>query len=124
SGTMCLDLGGAGVLANSFAGAGANGSTDFRVRQRMATTVRLSGYGGTNTDTAAVVAFIQGRNSGSETGNATVNTSTSPETGAPFGGGFIGGAACAGPTTTSVQPALTIASAPIVSDGQASSTES
>jgi len=120
SGTMCLDLGGAGVLANSFAGAGANGSTDFRVRQRMATTVRLPGYGGANTDTAAVVAFIQGRNTGSETGNATVNTSTSSETGAPFGGGFIGGAACAGPTTTSVDPALTIASASAVGGDETS----
>src|SRR6185436_7003679 len=84
SGTMCLDIGGAGALANSIAGSGANGSSDFRVRQRFNTTVRLPGYGGTNQDTAAVVAFIQGRNTGAETGQATVP--------APFtGGGFIGG---------------------------------
>jgi len=90
SGTMCLDIGGAGALANSIAGAGANGSSDFRVRQRFNTTVRLPGYGGTNQDTAAVVAFIQGRNTGSETGQATVP--------APFtGGGFVGGAACTAP---------------------------
>src|ERR1041384_5931498 len=112
---------GAGALANSFAGSGANGSTDFRIRQRMATTVRLPGYGGGNTDTAAVVAYIQGRNNGSETGNATVNTATSSETGAPFGGGFVntpGGVPCSGPTTTSIEPALTIASASTLSIDQ------
>ncbi|HJQ23962.1 MAG TPA: Ig-like domain-containing protein, partial [Blastocatellia bacterium] len=124
SGTMCLDLGGAGALANSFAGAGANGSTDFRIRQRMATTVRLPGYAGGNTDTAAVVAFIQGRNTGSETGAASVNTSTSSETGAPFGGGFIGGAACASPTTTSIGDPVLASAAQVVSDGEAPASES
>ena len=83
---MCIDIGGAGALANSLAGSGANGSEDFRVRQRFSTTVRLPGYAGGSTDTAAVVAFIQGRNNGAETGSATVQ--------AP-GGGFVGGAACA-----------------------------
>ena len=72
-------------MANSIAGSGANGGTDFRVRQRFGTTVRLPGYGGGATDTAAVVAFIQGRNTGAETGSATVQ--------AP-GAGFVGGAAC------------------------------
>ncbi|HEY3582719.1 MAG TPA: Ig-like domain-containing protein, partial [Pyrinomonadaceae bacterium] len=99
---MCIDIGGAGALANSIAGSSANGGTDFRVRQRFGTTVRLPGYGGAATDTAAVVAYIQGRNTGSETGSATVQ---SP------GGGFVGGAACsspalgpvsAGPTTSSL----------------------
>jgi hypothetical protein len=83
---MCIDIGGAGALANSIAGSGANGGTDFRVRQRFGTTVRLPGYAGGATDTAAVVAFIQGRNTGAETGSATVQ--------AP-GAGFVGGAACA-----------------------------
>ena len=61
---MCLDLGGAGSLQNSITGSGKNGSNDFRVRQRFLTTVRLPGYGGGNQDTAAVVTFLQGRNSG------------------------------------------------------------
>jgi hypothetical protein len=86
---MCIDIGGAGALANSIAGSGANGGTDFRVRQRFGTTVRLPGYAGASTDTAAVVTFIQGRNAGAETGSATVQ--------AP-GGGFVGGAACTAPT--------------------------
>ena len=92
SGTMCLDLGGAGSLANSIAGAGANGSSDFRVRQRFNTTVRLPGYLGTNQDTAAVVAFLQPRNNGNGTpsGQATVPV--------PFtGSGFVGGAGCTAP---------------------------
>jgi VCBS repeat-containing protein len=97
SGTMCLDIGGAGALANSFAGTGAGGTTDFRVRQRMATTIRLPGYGGTNTDTAAVIAFISGRNTGSPSGAANTNVSPGGPDGSPFGGGFIGGAACTAP---------------------------
>ena len=86
--TLCVDIGGAGALANSLVGSGANGGTDFRVRQRFSTTVRLPGYVGGATDTAAVVAFIQGRNTGAETGSATVQ--------AP-GPGFLGGGACASP---------------------------
>ena len=90
---LCVDIGGAGALANSLVGSGANGGTDFRVRQRFSATVRLPGYVGGATDTAAVVAFIQGRNTGAETGSATVQ--------AP-GPGFLGGAACASPSAMSL----------------------
>src|SRR5205085_162316 len=76
-----------GALGNTMQGSGANGGTDFRVRQRFNTTVRLPGYGGANTDDAAVIAFIQARNPGSETGSATHDLTTG-------GGGFVGGAAC------------------------------
>ena len=89
AGTVCVDIGGAGALANDLVGGGKNlfgADEDFRVRQRFATTVRLPGYGGAATDAAAVVAFIQGRNTGVETGSATVQS--------PPGGGFVGGAAC------------------------------
>ncbi len=54
---MCVDIGGAGALANSLAGSGGNGVEDFFVRQRFLTTVRLPGYGGANNDNAAVVAL-------------------------------------------------------------------
>jgi hypothetical protein len=84
----CFDIGGAGTLENSIAGSGANGGADFRVRQRIGTTVTLPGYAGAPTDTAAVVAYIQARNAGAETGAATVQ--------AP-GGGFLGGAVCTQP---------------------------
>ncbi len=90
TGFLCLDIGGAGALANSIAGSGANGGDDFRVRQRILTSVRLPGYAGANNNDAAVVAFIQGRNNGAETGSATNNV-------AGGGGGFVGGAACAAP---------------------------
>jgi hypothetical protein len=84
-GTLC-----AGISGNTMAGSGANGSTDFRLRQRFNTTVRLPGYAGGNTDTDAVVSFVQGNNPGAETGSATVPS--------PFtGGGFVGGAACPTP---------------------------
>jgi hypothetical protein len=95
AGTTCSDIGGAGALANNLVGSGANGATDFRVRQRFNTTVRLPGYGGANTDDAAVVAFIQARNNGAETGSATHDITTG-------GGGFIGG----GPCTAGVAPTL------------------
>jgi hypothetical protein len=92
-GTMCVDIGGAGALANSFAGAGVNGATDFRMRQRFFTTVAMPGYLGGNQDVGAVVAFISGRNTSSPSGSATVP--------APFtGGGFVntlGGVPCTAP---------------------------
>ena len=88
---VCLAFGGAGALANSLTGTGTDGGTDFRLRQRQSTTVRLPGYGGANNDDAAVVAFAQANNDpvSTPTGSAT-NT-------VPTGGGFVGGAACATP---------------------------
>jgi hypothetical protein len=98
AGTLCAGIGGAGALANSITGAGTNGAdptaTDFRVRQRFATTVRLPGYGGTAGDTAAVVTFIKGNNGTTPTGSATAAFPTS-------GGGFVGGAACTQPVAFS-----------------------
>ncbi len=58
---------------------------DFRLRQRFSSTIRLPGYAGAATDTAAVVNFVNTNNT-STTGSATVNS--------PPGGGFVGGAAC------------------------------
>jgi Bacterial Ig domain len=83
---ICLNLGGAGALANSITGTGTDGGTDFRIRQRQSTTVRLPGYAGTNNNDAAVITYIQGRNGGTPTGSAS-NT-------VPTGGGFVGGAVC------------------------------
>src|SRR5207248_2140852 len=94
AGTVCAGIGGAGGLANSITGAGTNGAdptaTDFRVRQRFATTVKLPGYLGTAGDTAAVVTFIKANNGVTPTGSATAAFPTS-------GGGFIGGSACPTP---------------------------
>jgi hypothetical protein len=89
---VCLDIGGAGALANSITGSGSGGAagTDFRLRQRFLTTVRLPGYAGANNDNAAVTAFVQGRNGGSPTGLTQNTVSTG-------GGGYVGGAACPQP---------------------------
>lgn len=89
---VCLDMGGAGALANSITGSGSGGAagTDFRLRQRMLTTVRLPGYVGANNDNAAVTLFEQARNGGTPTGLAQNTVATG-------GGGFVGGAACAQP---------------------------
>ncbi|HEX6371294.1 MAG TPA: Ig-like domain-containing protein [Longimicrobium sp.] len=76
------------VSGNSLTGSGALGGTDFRLRQRFATTVRLPGYADTNTNTAAVVTFVSGQNGGAS-GTASVTV--------PPGGGFVGGAACPQP---------------------------
>ena len=80
----------AAITGNTLGGSGGSGTTDFRLRQRFLTTFRLPGYGGGAGDTAAVVAFVQGNNTGSETGSATANFPTG-------GGGFTGGAACPTP---------------------------
>ena len=95
---ICAQIGGAGALANSIATSGKDavpptvGDIDFRLRQRQTTTVRLPGYAGGNTDTAAVVAFVAGNNSGNGAPAGLASTQ------AP-GGGFVGGAACTAPTT-------------------------
>ena len=81
---VCLSLGGAGSLRNTLT-RGPGAPDDFRLRQRFNSTIRLPGYGGAATDTAAVVTFVNGNNT-STTGSATVNS--------PPGGGFVGGAGC------------------------------
>jgi len=82
---VCLAMSG-----NSITGSGAFGGTDFRLRQRMLTTVRLPGYAGANNNNAAVTAFIQANNGGTPTGSAANTVSTG-------GGGFVGGAGCPTP---------------------------
>ncbi|HEU0099254.1 MAG TPA: Ig-like domain-containing protein [Allosphingosinicella sp.] len=59
-----LNIGGAGSLANTFTHSlgGVTASGDIRVRQRNDGTVNLDGYGGGATDTAAVNAYLNGRN--------------------------------------------------------------
>jgi hypothetical protein len=63
---------------NTLGGSGANGGTDFRIRQRFDGDVFLKDYGGGQYDTIAVVAYLQARNTGVETGSATVQ-SPSPD---------------------------------------------
>ena len=87
--SLCVDIGGAGALANtithSLGGTLAGG--DIRVRQRFAANVRLPGYAGGPTDTAAVAAYLDGR-----------NTEVSPSTASFLSGSFTGGAACTQPS--------------------------
>lgn len=89
---ICAQIGGAG-LSNILTNSGITGSdSDYRVRQRFDTTVRLPGYGGGARDATAVVNFIDGNNTitaPAPGGTATVEPAT--------GGGFIGGAACPQP---------------------------
>lgn len=95
---ICLNMGGAGALANAINSTGTDGGTDFRVRQRQSTTVRLPGYTGANNDDAAVVTFLQCRNgcSGGCPGSCTAGlpTGSAANTVATAGGGFVNGAAC------------------------------
>jgi len=95
AGSVCAGIGGAGALANSITLSGKNDpldptTTDFRVRQRFATTVRLPGYAGAAGDTTAVIVFIKTNNGVTPTGSATAAFPTT-------GGGFVGGAACPTP---------------------------
>ena len=91
---VCLQLGGAGALANVFSHGG-GAPDDFRLRKRQEATVRLPGYVGGTDQTAGslaqVVAFIQGQNTGSagEPGSAAASGA---------GGGYTGGAACTLPS--------------------------
>ncbi len=91
---VCLELGGAGALANVFSHGG-GAPDDFRLRKRQEATVRLPGYAGGIDQTAGslaqVVSFIQGQNTGSagEPGSASASGA---------GGGYTGGAACTLPS--------------------------
>jgi len=78
---IALDIGGAGALANTVTGSGANGGTDIRVRQRQSTTVQLRGYTGANNDNTAVQTYLAGRNN-----SATVLAQNTVGSG---GGGFV-----------------------------------
>ncbi len=83
---ICAQVGGAGALANAMTGSGAGGGTDYRLRQRQSTTVKLPGYGGANNDNTAVVTFVSGNNGGA--------SGTASNTVGSGGGGFVGGAPC------------------------------
>jgi hypothetical protein len=126
----CLQLGGAGALANNFnrgTEAVISGLEDIRLRKNTASNlqVRLPGYAGGPNDAAAVAAFVASMNTSSEDGSITVAVTAS----AP--GGYVGGAACAtppasaakedddAPSPTSAQPVVAAAGDPTVSLPQA-----
>ena len=94
---VCLQLGGAGSLANSLTG-GASKNGDIRVRQRFQTSVVLPGYtppGGNHFDTASVITFLQGNNvavPGPIVATAAANNDATVTT-----DGYFGGAGCAQP---------------------------
>jgi hypothetical protein len=83
NGTLCV-----GLTGNTAAGSGL-ATEDIRLRQRFSTTIRLPGYAGANSDTAAVNTFVSGNNGGA-------TTSSAHNVGGD-GGGFVGGAACPTP---------------------------
>ena len=88
SSSLCADIGGAGALSNTFTHSlgGVMAGGDIRVRQRNDGTVRLPGYVGLATDTAAVASYLNGR-----------NVEVSPTTATADSTGFAGGAACQQP---------------------------
>ncbi|MDB4915160.1 MAG: hypothetical protein JWM95_2804, partial [Gemmatimonadetes bacterium] len=67
AGRYCMTLGGAGTLANSLTGSGANGSTDIRIRNRFDVKIGFPGYTGSTTNTAALGTYLQARNGGAPT---------------------------------------------------------
>jgi len=71
-----LNIGGAGSLANTFTHSlgGVLAGGDIRVRQRNDGTVNLDGYVGGATDTAAVNAYLNGRNNEVSSSTSTVQT--------------------------------------------------
>jgi hypothetical protein len=75
---VCFDVSG-----NTMTGSGRNGGVDARLRQRQNSTVRLPGYTGGAMDTAAVQAYLEGRNVTPFTGSHAAAST-----------GFGGGGAC------------------------------
>jgi hypothetical protein len=86
--SLCADIGGAGALSNTITHSlgGTLAAGDIRIRQRFNGTARLPGYAGGATDTAAVTAYLNGR-----------NAVVSPSTATADSTGFAGGGACTQP---------------------------
>jgi hypothetical protein len=95
----CYDVGGAGALANSItnfnSASVATSQNRIRVNERFIGVARFTGYGGANTDTAALNAYMLGRN--------TASNAISTNNVAAGGGGFTNtvpaGSACLQPIT-------------------------
>ncbi len=87
--SMCADIDGAGTFASIFTHSlgGSMAAGDIRVRQRNDGTVRLPGYAGSATDSAAVISYLAGRNAEVSAATATLVST-----------GFAGGGACTQPT--------------------------
>jgi hypothetical protein len=85
--TMRAQIGGVGILANTFATAGA--ADEIRLRQiGLGTTFRLPAYGGSGTDDTAVKNYVLGQNTANgATGLASHDSAT----------GFSGGISCPTP---------------------------
>jgi len=112
----CLELGGAGSLANNFnrgTEAIATGLEDIRLRKNTGSNlqIRLPGYAGGPNDAAAVAAFEVPRQTSSEDGTVTVAVN------AAGAGGFIGGAACALPPAPSMMADTTMSTEAALSPG-------
>ncbi len=82
--SMCASIGGTGAQSNTFTHSlgGAMAAGDIRVRQRNDGTVTLPGYAGAATDTAAVISYLNGRNT-----VVSASTATADSTGFAGGGG-------------------------------------
>ena len=93
-GTMCVDLGGAGALANSVSNGDPSNFNDINLIQQFATSMILPGYGGAATDDSAVEAFEAARNNGDGTPTVFASHDTTTGDGNPAGSGFLGGANC------------------------------
>ncbi|HYK33489.1 MAG TPA: tandem-95 repeat protein [Streptosporangiaceae bacterium] len=87
NGTVCAAISGNSMKGSAQAG---QGGADFEIDQEFATTVQLPGYAGGSQNTAAVVSFIQGNNTGNGTPSGIATTSGS-------GGGFTGATSCPTP---------------------------
>ncbi|MGN6258724.1 MAG: Ig-like domain-containing protein [Solirubrobacterales bacterium] len=61
-GTSCLDIGGAGALANNLNGSSSTGFPNIRFKMKGETTAQLAGYTGGAHETSAVNTYLAGRN--------------------------------------------------------------
>jgi hypothetical protein len=62
AGTSCLDIGGAGALANNLTGSSAVGSPNIRFAMNGAATTKLAGYSGGATSNSEVNTYLAARN--------------------------------------------------------------
>ncbi|MFL6277377.1 MAG: HYR domain-containing protein, partial [Blastocatellia bacterium] len=85
---VCLDIGGAGALANNFSTGDPFDFADINMSEIGNVTIRLPGYVGGATDTTAIENYLKGRN---------LNPGTTAVFISPDVNGYTGGAACGAP---------------------------
>ena len=92
NGTVCAVITGNSIVGSGVAGPQGEAGADIELEQNDATTFKLPGYTGGNSNIGAIQNFLEGNNNVNGTPTATATATGSG--GGGGGGGFVGGSSC------------------------------